>query len=372
MRPLTSLRRTAAITRKEVLHILRDPTTLFFTLFIPVFQLFLLGYAVDMNVRRIRTVVLDRARTQESRTLLDSFVNSDDFVIVGEVYSDSDLSQAIIAGKARVGIEIQEDYSRRLQAGETAQVLVLVDGSEGNVASEAVNVGNAIALRESLQRVMGDRPLPIVARPRVLFNPDTRSANFFIPGLLVILCQIMAVLLTANAVVREKQNGTLEQLSMLPLRAGELIAGKLLPYLVLTFAEFCGIVVLMWVVFAVPIHGSFFMLLALMLPFTLTMLGIGLLISSQASTREAANQMASALMIPTFFLSGYMYPVDSMPLFFRYVSQVIPATWLIDAVRGVILRGAGWAELWRHVLVLASMAMTTLLLSTLRFRKRLF
>jgi ABC-2 type transport system permease protein len=254
---------------------------LFFTLFIPVFQLFLLGYAVDMNVRRIRTVVLDRARTQESRALLDSFVNSDDFVIVGEVYSDSDLSQAIIAGKARVGIEIQEDYSRQLQAGETAQVLVLVDGSEGNVASEAVNVGNAIALRESLQRVMGDRPLPIVARPRVLFNPDTRSANFFIPGLLVILCQIMAVLLTANAVVREKQNGTLEQLSMLPLRAGELIAGKLLPYLVLTFAEFCGIVVLMWVVFAVPIHGSFFMLLALMLPFTLTMLGIGLLISSQ-------------------------------------------------------------------------------------------
>jgi ABC-2 type transport system permease protein len=372
MRLRASLRRTAAVTRKEVLHILRDPTTLFFALFIPIVELLMLGYAVDMNVRRIRTAVLDQARTQESRALLDSFANSDDFALVAEVFSDRDLSQTIVAGKARVGIKVPEDYSRRLQAGETAQVLVLVDGSESSMASEAVNVSNAITLRESIQRVLGDRPLPIVARPRVLFNPDTRSANFFIPGLLVILCQVMAVLLTANAVVREKENDTLEQLFMMPVRAGELIAGKLLPYLALTFVEFCGIVLLMRVVFAVPIHGSFFTLLALMLPFALTMLGVGLLISTQASTREAANQLTMAAVIPSIFLSGYVFPVDSMPLFFQYLSQLIPTTWLIDAVRGVVLRGAGWAELWRHVLVLTVMAMTALLLSTLRFRKRLF
>jgi ABC-2 type transport system permease protein len=372
MHPLASLRRTAAITHKEVLHILRDPTTLFFALFIPVVELLLIGFGLDTNVRHIRTAVFDQARTQESRALLDSFVNSDDFVIVTEVLSDRALNQAIVAGKVQVGIKVPEDYSRRLQAGQTAQVLVLVDGSEARVASEAVNVGNAIALRESLQRVLGDRPPPVTASPRLLFNPDTRSANFNIPGLLVILCQAMAVLLTANAVVREKENGTLEQLFMMPVRPSEFITGKLLPYLVLTFAEFCGIVLLMRLVFAVPIHGSFLTLLALMLPFALTMLGIGLLISTRASTREAAGQLTLAAVIPSIFLSGYMSPLDSMPFFFRCLSHAFPTTWLIDASRGIVLRGAGWTELWLHAIVLTGMAMTALFLSMLQFRKQLF
>jgi ABC-2 type transport system permease protein len=370
MPSLAFLKRSIVVARKEVLHVLRDPATLFFALFIPVVELLLLGYAINTNVRRIRTVVLDQSRTQESRTLLESFRNSDDFAIIAEVFRDDDISRAIVSGEARVGIKIPPDYSRRLQAGETASVLVLVDGSESSVASEAVNVGNALMLRESLTRVLGERPLPVAARPRVLFNPDTRSANFFLPGLLVMLAQIMAVLMTANAIVREKENGTLEQLFLLPLRPGELIAGKLLPYLVLTFLEFCVIALLMRLVFAVPIHGSFFTLLAVLLPFALTMLGLGLLISTRASTRDAAGQMAMATVIPSIFLSGYVFPLDSMPRPFWCLSQLIPTTWLIDAARGVILRGAGWPELWKHVLVLGSMAIAMLLLSTQRFRKR--
>src|SRR5690349_20255523 len=173
---------------------------MFVPLFFPVFDLLMLGYAVDTNVRHIRTVVLDQARTQESRALLRNFTNSEDFDVVGEVFTEEELSRAIVAGRARAAIKIPEDYSRRLQAGETAEVLVLVDGSVSSVAAEAVNVGQTIALRESLRRVGGDRPLPVESRPRVLFNPDTRSANFFIPGLLVVLCQIMAVMLTANAI----------------------------------------------------------------------------------------------------------------------------------------------------------------------------
>ena len=364
-------RRMASVARKEVLHVLRDPTALFFALFIPVVELLLLGYAIDTNVRYIRTVVLDAARTQESRALVRGFVNSEDFAVVGEVFSDEALGEAIVAGTARVGIKVPEDYSRRLQAGQTAQVLVLVDGSESSVASTAVNVSNAIALRESLGRVLAERQaLPVEVRPRVLFNPDTRSANFFLPGLMVVLCQMLAVILTAGAVVREKEAGTLEQLFMTPVRPGELILGKLVPYVALAFLQFGTIALLMRTVFAVPIHGSVATLLGMILPFVLAMMGLGLLISTRAATRDAAQQMAIGTVVPSIFLSGYVVPLDSMPAFFRGVARAIPTTWMIDAARGVILRGAGWPELRTHAAVLWGMAVLLLTLSALRFHKR--
>lgn len=369
--PRASAQRLYSVARKELLHILRDSSTLFFTLFIPVIEMFMLGYAINTNVRDLRTVVLDQARTQESRQLLDKFRNTDDFQIVEYVQTDAELRRAIVAGKARVGIKIPEDYSRQLLAGQTAQILVLVDGSESSVAGEVVNVSNAIALRESLAQVLGNRTLPVESRPQVLFNPDTRSANFFIPGLLVVMCQMMAVTLSANAIVREKENGTLEQLFMTPVHAGELIVGKLLPYLVLTFAEFCLITLLMRTVFQVPIHGFFLTLLGLAVPFVLTMLGMGLWVSTKAATRDAAQQIAIGTVIPSIFLSGYVFPLDSMPAFFWYVAQAIPTTWMIDASRGVILRGAGWAELWPHAVILWGMGITILTLAALKFQKRL-
>jgi ABC-2 type transport system permease protein len=366
-----SWRRLLSVARKEVFHILRDPMTLFFTLFVPIVELFMLGYAINTNVRNVRTVILDQAGTQESRTLLQRFENSEDITIVGQVFSDEEMSRAIVAGKAHVGIKIPRDFSQRLEAGQTAQMLVLVDGSESSVAAEAVNLGNALALRESLQRALGGKPLPVEARPRVLFNPDTRSANFFIPGLMVIMCQMMATMLAATAIVREKENGTLEQLFMTPVRPGELLVGKMVPYVVLTIAEFCTIAFLMRVVFDVPIHGPFVALVALTLPFVLTMLGIGLWISTRASTRDAAVQLTMGTLLPSVFLSGYVFSTDSMPWVFGYLAQFIPTTWLIDAARCVILRGGGWAELWQHSLVLWSMAVAMLLFGTFRFRKQL-
>jgi ABC-2 type transport system permease protein len=363
-------RRLSSVARKELLHIVRDPMTLFFTLFLPVVELFMLGYAIDTNVRHVRTVILDQAGTQESRQFLERFENSEDFTIVSRVYSDDDLNRAIVAGRAHVGVKIPSDYSRRLQAGQTAQVLILVDGSESTVAAEAVNVGNAIALRESLERALGDRTLPVDSRTRVLFNPDTRSANYFIPGLMVVLCQMMATMLAATAIVREKEVGTLEQLFMTPVRPWELLIGKTAPYLALTLLEFCLIALFMTTVFGVPVHGSFATLVTLALPFVLTMLGLGLLISTRASTRDAAMQMAMGTVLPSVFLSGYVFPRDSMPVVFQHLGHVIPATWLIDAARGVILRGAGRADLWPHAIVLWAMAIAVLTFSSLKFRKQ--
>jgi ABC-2 type transport system permease protein len=370
MTPGDSARRLGAVARKEVLHIVRDPATLFFAVFLPLFELFLLGYAIDTNVRHVRTVVFDEARTQESRTLLQRFTNSEDFTVVGEVFSDGELAGALVSGRARVGIKVPEAYSRRVQAGETGQVLVLVDGSESSVAAEAVNVGNAIALSESLDRLLQGRPMPVEARPRVLFNPDTRSPNFFIPGLMVVLCQMMAIMLSANAIVREKERGTLEQLFMTPVRPGELVLGKMLPYLVLVMAEFCVIGALMTTGFGVPVHGSFATLVAISLPFFLAMIGWGLAVSTRAQTRDASMQMSIATVLPSVFLSGYVFPLDSMPRFFWFLSQLLPTTWMIDVSRGVILRGAGWAELWRNAAVLWVMAVVSLAASAALFKKR--
>src|SRR6516162_3306482 len=366
-----SVQRTYSVARKESLHILRDPGTLFFALLTPMLALFMLGYAIDTNVRFVRTVVCDMAHTQESERLLWAFENSKDFKVVAHVYSDAEMSRMIVAGRARVGIKIPEDYSRRLEAGQTAQLLVIVDGSESSVAGEALNVANAITLRESLQHALGDRPLPVESRPQILFNPDTRSANFFIPGLMVVMCQMMAIMLSANAIVREKEKGTLEQLFMTPVKAGELILGKLIPYLLLTLAEFCTILFLMWSVFQVPIHGFVATLLAFTLPFTFAFLGLGLYISTRVETREAAGQMAMGTMMPSIFLSGYVFPLDSMPAFFWYIAQIFPTTWLIDAARGVILRGAGWSELWVHSVVLWTMGILSFFLAAMKFRKRL-
>jgi ABC-2 type transport system permease protein len=199
---------------------------------------------------------------------------------------------------------------------------------------------------------------------------EKEAADFFVPGLMVVLCQMMATTLAATAIVREKESGTLEQLFLTPVRSWELVIGKMAPYLVHTILEFGMIALFMTVFFAVPIHGSFVTLLTLALPFVLTMLAVGLLISTRASTRDAAMQMAMGTILPAVFLSGYVSPADSMPAFFRYLSQLVPATWLIDAARGVILRGAGQAELWRHALVLWTMALATLIFSSLRFRKQ--
>jgi ABC-2 type transport system permease protein len=343
-------------------------------MFFPIIQLIMLGYAIDTNVRNIRTVVLDQARTQESRALLKKLEQSDDFTIVGTAASDRELTDWLVRGKARVGIKVPENYSRRLEAGQTAQFQVLVDGTVSAVAGQALGTANAIALRDSLERTVGKggvvAPLPVESRPRVLFNPDLHSANFFVPGLMVVLCQMMAVILSATAIVREKEKGTLEQLFMTPVRPGELIVGKLLPYFVVIFAQFCGIALLARVVFGVPVNGPFMTLLSLVVPFVTAMLAWGLWVSTRVETRDAANHVSQASTMPMIFLSGYVFPLDSMPAPFSWLAQLMPTTWLIDATRGVLLRGASWGELWLHAVVLWVMALAILGYSVMIFRKR--
>ena len=358
------------VCRKEFTHISRDPGTLFFALLIPLLQLFLLGYAVDTNVRQIPTVVLDESHTQESRHLQEKLAASDTFRLTMTVQSDSELYATMRAGKARVGVKIPYDYARRLQNGTTASVLVLVDGSDSTIAGQAVDASTGVALEESLGRVLGGAGMPIEVRPSVLYNPSTRSANFFVPGLIAVLLQMMIILLIALSLVRERERGTLEQLTMTPVAPLGLMVGKMIPYGVLAFGELCMILAIMRVVFQVPIHGNVFLLLGMSLPFLLTVMGIGLMISTRARTQAEAFQLSMGTVLPSVFLSGYIFLIDSMPPFFRVVSRVIPATYYIQVLRGIILRGAGFRDLWINAVALTLMGCAAIVMAARQFVKQ--
>jgi ABC-2 type transport system permease protein len=358
------------VCRKEFLHIVRDPGTLFFALLIPLLQLFLFGFAIDTNIRQIPTAVFDESRTQASRELLERFSASDVFQLGVYAGSKEEMYEAIRAGKARVGIRIPYDYARHLQDGTTATVLVLVDGSDSNVAGQAVSTSTGVAFEESLARVAPSGKIPIEVRPSVLYNPATRSANFFVPGLLAILLQVMIILLIALSLVRERERGTLEQLTMTPVAPLGLMVGKMIPYGILGFGELCTILAVMRVVFQVPIHGSVFVLLAMSVPFLLTVLGIGLVISTKARTQAEAFQLSMGTILPSVFLSGYIFLIENMPPFFQVVARIIPATYYIRILRGIILRGAGVRELWANAAVLTLMGCAAVALAALQFVRR--
>src|SRR6266436_6573834 len=360
-----------AVFYKEALHVRRDAGTLFFSLTMPPLQMFLLGYGVDTNIRQINTVVYNADGRRESRELIDRLKNSDTFHIFSYVQNDHDLNDLIISGKTRVGIKIPVDYSDRLLHNMSAQVLVLIDGSDSSVAGQAINVTTAIGLNESLRRVLKDRAdFAVDMRPKLLFNPDSRSPNFFLPGLTAIMLLNVTTFLTAFSIVREKERGTLEQLFVTPVRPFGLLLGKLLPYLFIGFFELCLILTFMRFVFRVPIHGNVFLLALLSLPYLFAALSLGILISSKAASQAEAMQLAFLPILPSVFFSGYIFPRETMPALLYPLSYLIPATYFINITRGIILRGAGIKHLWTDGLALCILGTLLLVIAARRFRNK--
>ena len=360
-----------AILRKEVIHIRRDPATRF-VFAIPLLELLLFGYAIDTDVKNIATVVLDLNRQKESRELIKEFESTRYFRVVGLVRSDRELERAIVSGRAKVGIKIPPDYSANLLNGRQAQVQVLIDGSDSTTAQRVLNASQSLGLVKSLRKeglAIGE--LDIDVRPRLLFNPNLESAHFFVPGLIGIILQLVTVFLTAFAIVRERERGTLEQLLVTPVSKGGLILGKLLPYCVIGFAQTGLVLLLMVFLFGVPIHGSVALLLLLSGVFLVPALGMGIVISTIARNHGEAMQMALMVMLPSILLSGFVFPRESMPDVIYLLTFLIPATYYIEILRGIILRGAGWVALWDEALVLLSFAVFFMVLSAVRFKKRL-
>ena len=360
-----------AVLRKEAKQMIRDRGTLQFALMVPALQLVLFGL-IDTNVRHVPTAVFDQSRTQESRELVTELVNTSLFDVVESVGSRADLRERIVAARASVGIEIPPDYARRRLANRPADVLVMIDGSDSSISAQALSAANGVALARSLQELGAGsnlQNLSIRIHPVLLFNPDSRSANLLIPGLVGILLTFSGTLLAAFAIVREKERGTLEQLMVTPASPVAVVLGKLIPYLVLAFLQLILILILMTTVFRVPIHGSVPLLFALSIVYLFALLSLGLLVSSWSSTQMEAIQRTQMFLLPSIMLSGYIFPLSSLPAPLRVVAQLLPATHFIKISRGIIIRGAQFLDLWPSVAALLALAAVLVLGSTRAFRK---
>ena len=358
-----------AIFRKEIMQMLRDRGTLMFAFAVPVFELILFG-VIDMNPKDIPTVIFDQSRTQESRRLLDQFTNTSYLKIGREARSHAQLERDIVAGRAQVGIEIPPDYARNLTDNRPASVLVLIDGSDSTVATAALNAANGVVLSNNVERMLASSHLAAIeAHPVMLFNPDMRSANLLIPGLIAILLTFSGTILSAFAIVKERERGTLEQLMVTPVSPLAVVVGKLLPYLMLAYAQLVVIVILMNVLFRVPIHGSLTLLMLLSPVYLLSLLSVGLLVSSQAKTQMEAMQRAMSVMLPSVLLSGYIFPISALPVPLKVIAHILPATYYIQIARGIVIRGATFQDLWQPVAALLALSLVLIAASARAFKK---
>jgi ABC-2 type transport system permease protein len=359
-----------AMFRKEWTQMLRDRATLMFAIAVPVFEMILFG-VIDMNAKHIPTAVWDQSRSQESRRLIEQFAATSLLDVKGYAQSRSELQHEIVAGRSQVAIEIPPDYARNLAAGRTADVLVMIDGSDSSVASQALAAANGVVLQDNIERMLGQvkRPPFIEAHPVMMFNPDMRSANLLIPGLIAILLTFSGTILSAFAIVRERERGTLEQLMVTPVSPLAVVIGKLLPYLGLAYVQLIIIVVLMNTMFRVPIHGSLTLLMLLSPIYLLSLLSVGLLVSSRANTQMEAMQRAMGMMLPSVLLSGYIFPIASLPAPLRVISYLLPATHFIKIARGIVIRGAGLSDLAEPILSLLAISVVLIAASATAFKK---
>jgi ABC-2 type transport system permease protein len=363
-----------AILYKEFLVVLRDPLTLFFMLFPPVVEMIAFGYALDTDVKHMATLVLDEDRTTESRQLIDQFVNTQTFRIVGEVHSVADLAAAIRQGKAYVGIQIPPDFTRNLRAGRTARLQVLIDGSNSSIASSSLNTSLNVAFRNAviqLAQRAGLPELPIDVRPQILYNPEMRSPNFFVPGVIGVVLQIATTFATAMSLVRERERGTLEQLMVSPLSRWGLMLGKLTPYLCIGMLMASGLFAVMRYLFEVPIAGDVGGLMLATFLYVFALLSLGLLISTKAQNQIQALQMTMIFILPSVFFSGFIFPRETMPWIFYSIGSILPATYYIELERAIVLRGADLHDFGLNVVVLGAMGLGLFTLCAARFKQKI-
>ena len=372
-----TIRRTLAITRKEIIHILRNPRTLGIMFLMPVIQLILLGYTATTDIKHLPTAVLDHDRSAQSRQLVDAYRASNYFDIVYHARSQEELGRLIDDGRARAGMIIPAGYGSKLSSDHQASVAFVIDGSLPSAATTAFSAAQTVAQAQStalIEKIYGidvEAQPGIDVRPRVWYNPDMKSANFMIPGLMAMILQVQSALLAALSVAREKEEGTIEQLIATPLRSIELIGGKVIPYVIVSLFNLVEVLVIgvMW--FAVPINGNVLLLLILALLALLVSLGIGLFNSTIARTQQEAIFLTFFLMLPFIFVSGFFFPLEAMPRVLQWISYLIPLRYLLVITRGIVLKGVGLNVLWDQALALALFAIVILTLASSRFRKRL-
>ena len=371
--------RLLSIIRKEFIQIFRDPRTLALILVMPIIQLFLLGYAATTNVKNVPIAVWDQSRSPESRSLLDAFRAADYFTISFEVYSQEEIQTLIEQGDVRGALVIPPDYARTLLEGN-AQVSMILDGSDATVGSTALSTAKLIGQSHSIKvlteqaarqgRAAAVQP-PLDVRTQVWYNPDLRSAYFMIPGVIGMVLYAIMAMLTATAVVRERERGTIEQLIVTPIRSWELIVGKVMPYVILGFFDLAEVLLIGYFWFDVPIRSNLFLVVGTAGLLLLSSLGIGLFASTIANTQQEALLTVFVTILPGVFISGFLFPLEAMPKFLQIVSYAIPLRYYLVIVRSLLLKGVGFAALQNEIISLALFGVIIMGAAALRFRKRL-
>lgn len=360
--------------RKEFIQMKRDRLTLGIMIGIPIVQLLMFGYAIQTDVRHIPTVVLDRSRTPESRDLIAAFQNTGSFRIVEYVDGLPGLDAAIARGRAQAGIIVPAQFARDLGSGRTATVQVVIDAadplSSQSALAAAAGVGQVRNL-SALEAGAGRITLPLDVRVRPRYNPGLRSPNYIVPGLVGVILTLTLVLITAMAIVRERERGTLEQLIVTPITKTELMLGKIAPYIGVGIVQMTAVLTLGRFVFDVPLSGSLWLLYGVSLIFVIASLSFGLFISTIVKNQQQAMQVSFFFVMPNILLSGFMFPRAAMPALFRWFSQLLPLTHYLQVLRGILLKGLGIDAIWPQVLILCGFAIGLIGLAVRRFHKTL-
>ena len=365
------MRKTAAVAVKELRQIGRDRRTLIILLFVPALFLLLYGYALNFDIRNVRLAVEDRDRSPQSRALVSAFVNSGYFDLVADVTSDRQLERLIDRNEARAALVIPADYGRDILAQRPVHVQIIIDGDNSNTATTVVGYAQAI-VAEQAAAANADIQLtpPLSLEPRVWYNPQLRSTLFLVPGLIAYISMITAVISTALSVVREKERGTMEQVRMSPVSPAAYVLGKTVPYLVLSFASALLIILVAMVLFGLPMRGSWLLLCVAIGLFLIGAQAQGLVISSIAPTQQVAFQLALlSSFLPTFILSGFIFPISSMPQVIQVITYIIPARYFLVALRAIVLKGAELSAFLPDLAALAVFAAVMLTLASVRLSR---
>jgi ABC-2 type transport system permease protein len=363
-----------AVGKKEFRQIVRDRRTLMILLFIPVFFLLLYGYALNFDIRHVALAIEDRDHSTESRALVNAFVNSGYFDLVASFRSDADLQRLMDANTVRAALVIPENTGRALRRGERAPVQVLINGDNANTAATVLGYSLAIVRGVSSDLLVEQRGAalqpPVTVEPRIWFNPELRSTLFLVPGLIGFIGMIVAAISTAISIVREKERGTWEQVRMAPIDTVSYVVGKTLPYLGMSLVSSMGIIVAAMFLFDLPMRGSWGALLAATTLFLLGALGTGLLVSTISESQLVAFQVVLILaFLPTFLLSGFIFPIPNMPRPIQLVTHLVPARYFLVALRGIVLKGVSLATVWSDMVAMLVYALAVLGLASARLAR---
>ncbi len=369
--------RIKALVWKEFLQLRRDRMTLAFVLGMPLMQLVIFGMAINYDVKHMPAVVLDESHSQESRSFVDGLQATQYFDVKAQVPTEAALRAAIDDGKAQIGVWFPPDYGRKIHAGQTGQVMVIVDGSSPTTASNAMAVAQGVGQLRNTQLLYdrmgyGDAAhpiMPVEVRIRPWYNPDLRSPTFIVPGLVGVILSMTCIMFASNAIVREKERGTLDQILVTPVTPLELFLGKIIPVVVMAYAQMTVLFGVAHVFFKVPVAGSVLLLYAMAGFFIVAMLGIGIGISTVAQNQAQSSQMSMLTILPFVFLSGYIFPREGMPLPFFLIGELMPLTHFIIIIRAIVLRGVGLVAFWPELLKLLGLTLIIWALALRRMKR---